>query len=46
MTDLLTVITAYGPAPTPNALPDVNCNGAVYRDDTVIVLSQYGQASP
>jgi hypothetical protein len=46
MTDVLTVITAYGPAPTPDALPDVNCNGVVYRDDTVIVLSQYGQASP
>jgi hypothetical protein len=46
MTDLLAVITAYGPAPTPGALPDVNCNGVVYRDDTIIVLSQYGQASP
>jgi PKD repeat protein len=46
MTDLLTVITAYGPAAAPGALADVNCNGIVDRDDTLIILSQYDQASP
>lgn len=46
MADLLPVISAYGPADGPGALADINCDGIVYREDTVIVLSQYGQLSP
>jgi PKD repeat protein len=46
MADLLAVITVYGPAEAATASADINCDGTVYREDTTIVLSQYGQASP
>jgi hypothetical protein len=46
MDDLLAVITVYGPADAPGVSADINCDGTIYREDTAIVLSQYGQVSP